>query len=109
MKRFPESDWKKLRAMQGDVLNFACERIFEKIEGITRARKGKEHEVYLKVWKLMKKEDREISLMFDDLKRSSAIHKLAAWKRNGVISNESFSEFSDETKQTIISLNEILL
>ena len=69
MKSVPESDWKKLRAMKGDVLNFTCERIFEKIEAITRERKGKEHEAYPKLWKLMKKEDREISLMFDDLKR----------------------------------------
>ena len=108
MKSVPESDWKKLRAMKGDVLNFACERIFEKIEEITRERKGKEHEAYLKLWKLMKKEDREISLMFDDLKRSNAIHKLAAWKHNAVISNERFSRFSDETQQTVKALNAIL-
>ena len=108
MRSVPESDWKKLRAMKGAVLNFACERIFEKTEKITRERKGKEHEAYLKLWELMKEEDREISVMFDDLKRSNAIHKLAAWKRNGVISNESFSEFTDETQQTVKALNEIL-
>jgi hypothetical protein len=108
MKSFPERDWKKLKAMKGDMLNFACGRVFKKIEEIIKERKGKEHEVYLKVWKLMNNEDQEISLMFDDLKRSNAIHKLAAWKRNGVISNERFSEFSDDTKQTIKELNELL-
>ena len=108
MKSVPESDWKKLRAMKGDVLKFACERIFEKIEALTREQKGKEHEAYLKLWKLIKKEDREISLMFDDLKRSNAIQKLAAWKRNAVISNERFSKFSDETQQTVKTLNEVL-
>jgi hypothetical protein len=46
--------------------------------------------------------------MFDDLKRSNAIHKLAAWKHNAVISNERFSKFSDETQQTVKALNEIL-
>ena len=39
--------------------------------------------------------------MFDDLKRSNASHKLAAWRRNNVISDEDFSEFSDKTKQTV--------
>ena len=57
----------------------------------------------------MEKEDREISLMFDDLKRSNAIQKLAAWNRNAVISNERFSKFSVETQQTVKALNEILL
>ena len=108
MKSVLESDRKKLRAMKGDVLNFTCERIVEKIEALTRARKGKEHEAYLKLWKLMEKEGREISLMFDDLKRSNAIQKLAAWKRNAVISKEIFSKFSDETQQTVKALNEVL-
>ena len=46
--------------------------------------------------------------MFDDLKRSNAIHKLAAWKHNRVISDVRFAEFSDETQQTIMELNELL-
>ena len=36
--------------------------------------------------------DEEISLMFDDLKRSTAIFKLAMWKKNGVLSGEDFEE-----------------
>lgn len=108
MKSIPESDWKKLRAMESDALNLACERIFDKIEQIAGERKGKEHDAYLKLWKMLKKEDREISVMFDDVKRSNAIHKLAAWKHNGVISGESFAELSDKTRQTVKALNEAL-
>ena len=108
MRSVPEGDWKKLRAMKNDVLNFACKRIFEKIDKISNDREGKEHKVYLNLWKLLDQEDDEIALMFDDLKRSSAIHKLAAWKRNGVISKESFSEFSDETRKIVEALNETL-
>lgn len=108
MKSVPERDWKKLRAMKDDMLNIACERIFEKIDKMMEERKRKDHETYLKLWELLKKEDREISVMFDDLKRNNAVHKLAAWKHNGVISNESFAEFSDETQQTVKELNETL-
>ena len=108
MRSVPESDWKKLRAMQSEALSFACERIFEKIDKIMAERKGREHEAYLQLWKLVKKEDRQIAIMFDDLRRSNAIQKLAAWKRNGVISNERFAEFSDGTRQTINILNEPL-
>jgi len=96
MRSIPESDWKKLRSMKGDVLSVACARIFEKVDGILNEREGKEHSAYLKLWKLINQEDREISLMFDELRRSNAIEKLAAWKRNGVISDESFSEFTNE-------------
>jgi len=108
MKRIPESDWKKLRSMKSDVLNFVCKRIFEEIDKISSEREGKEHKAYLKLWKLLNLEDRQIAFMFDDLKRSNAILKLAAWKRNGVISNENFSKFSDETRQIIEALNKAL-
>ena len=49
----------------------------------------------------MKEEDKKISLMFDDLKRSTAIFKLAMWKKNGILSNESFDELSKETQEHI--------
>ena len=105
MSKIPERDWKKLRVMKDDALNIACEQIFEKIQKIMKEREGKEHETYLKLWDLLKKDDGKISVMFDGLKRSNAIHKLAAWVRCGVISNDCLSEFSDETRQTVKALN----
>jgi hypothetical protein len=108
MRSVPESDWKKIRALKDRMLNIACERIFERIAEIMEERKGKEYHAYLQLWQLMKEQDREISIMFDDLKRSNAIHKLAAWKHNKVISEKSFADFSVETQQTIKVLNETL-
>ncbi len=108
MTGISESDWKKLRSMKNDALNLACDRIFEKVEKIAREKKGKEHESYLKLWKLIQDEDRTISIMFDDVKRSNAVHKLATWKLNGVISEDDFCKFSSETQKIVNSLNEIL-
>ncbi len=108
MRSLPESDWKKLRVMKDDVLKIACERIFEKIEELMKKRSGKEHETYLRLWKLLQAEDREISIMFDGLKRSNAIHKLAAWKFHEVVPDENFTKFSHETRQRVKELNEIL-
>ena len=55
----------------------------------------------------MKEEDKEIALMFDDLKRSTAVFKLSVWKRNGLLSDENFEEFSEETQRRIESLYDI--
>ena len=97
----PEKDWKKLRSLKDSALNIACERIFEKIKNLTVSRGAENHKYYLKLWKLMRVEDKEISLMFDDLKRSTAIFKLAMWKKNGILSKESFDELSKETQEHI--------
>ena len=103
----PERDWKKLRTLKEPALNIACERIFHKIERLVDSRGAESHKYYLKLWKVMEEEDKEISLMFNELKRSTAIFKLSVWKRNGLLSDENFEEFSEETQRRIESLCDI--
>lgn len=102
-----EKDWKKLRSLQDQALNIACERIFHKINKVIESRGAESHKYYLKLWKVLQKEDKEISLMFDDLKRSTAIFKLAAWKRNGVLSIEDFEKLTEETQKRIEGISNI--
>jgi len=97
----PERDWKKLRALKDSALDVACERIFHRINGVIESRGTESHRYYLKLWKIMREEDEKISLMFDDLKRSTAVFKLAMWRRNGILSDESFSELTEETQNRI--------
>ena len=104
----PERDWKKLRSLKDSALNIACERVFQKVEKLIDSREADSHKYYLKLWKVMREQDKLISLMFDDLKRSTAIIKLSAWKRNGILSDENFKEFSEETQKRIESLCDVM-
>jgi len=97
----PESNWKKLRKIKNKMLNTSCRNIFHKIDGISKKIDGREYEAYLELWKLLNKEDKDISIMFDDLKRSNAVQKLSAWKQKGIISNEQISQFTTKTQQII--------
>jgi hypothetical protein len=106
MENIPESDWKKLRSLKDDLLNIACDRILQKISALIAQQEGNAHETYLKLWDVMKEEDEDISAMFDDLKRSNAFFKLAHLRRNRVISDERFEEFSAETKHLVNAINE---
>jgi len=100
-QKIPEKDWKKLRSLKDTALNIACERIFYKINSVIASRGAESHKYYLKLWKLMRAEDKEIGLMFDDLKRSTAIFKLAMWKKNGILSDEDFEALTEETQKRI--------
>ncbi len=99
-----EKDWKKLRSLKDTAINIACERIFQKISTLIESRGAESHKYYLKLWKVLREEDKEISLMFDDLKRSTAVFKLAMWKRNGILSGEDFGELTEETQKHIESI-----
>ena len=99
-----EKDWKKLRTLKDAALNIACERTFQKITKLIESRGAENHKYYLKLWKVLQEEDKEISLLFDDLKRSTAVFKLAMWKRNGLLSAEDFEELTEETQKRIESI-----
>lgn len=97
----PEKDWKKLRSLKDATLNIACERILLKIGTLIEERGADSYKYYLKLWKIIRSEDKEIALMFDDLKRSTAIFKLAMWKNNGLISGDDLREFTEQTQERI--------
>ena len=104
MQNIPEKDWKQLKVLHDKLLTMACEKIFDEIEIMLKARKGKEHESYLKLWDFLQSEDKEIAIMFNDLKRSNAMLKLASWKRNNLLSEGDLKYFTDETQNYIKAL-----
>jgi hypothetical protein len=101
MRSIAEKDWKLLRAMQDEKLDTACEKILAKINNTITNKENENHKAYLKVWKIVKSEDRKIADMFNDLKRSNAVLKLAFWKQNGLLTEQEISQFSPETRSIL--------
>jgi hypothetical protein len=101
MSSVSEKDWKMLINIQKRLLNSACEIIFQRIEQISSNRKGREHESYLELWKIINKEDDVIAEMFDDLRRSNAVWKIAALKHYGVLTDDQLALFSQETQDNV--------
>lgn len=96
-----EKDWKLIRALKDRVLDMACSRILVKLKAILDNSESTNHQTYLKIWQVIKKEDAAIAYMFDDLRRRNALDKLAAWKRNGLVSDEEMLQFSQTTQDTV--------
>ena len=106
MRTIPERDWKLLRSMKPRVLSNACALILNAVESVVQKRDGGNHEAYLALWGLLKKEDASIAFMFDDFKRSTAFFKLAAWQRHGLVSESDLALFTEETRNIIKAINE---
>ncbi|EHR39363.1 hypothetical protein AJE_17205 [Alishewanella jeotgali KCTC 22429] len=60
----------------------------------------------MELWKLINKEDEAIAEMFNDLKRSNAVFKIAALKHYGVLTDEQMAQFSQETQEQVARLCE---
>jgi hypothetical protein len=101
MNAIPEKDWRQLRKLKDQKLNQACWEILNSVEHVINSKKNESHKCYLEVWKLVDAGDREIGVMFDDLRRSNAILKLASWRSKGLLSDEELNRFSEETRLSI--------
>ena len=104
MNAIAEKDWKLLRSMKDEKLNLACEQILERVGSEINNKGDENHKAYLEVWKKVQSGDNNIAAMFNDLRRSNAIVKLAAWKRNGLLTESELNGFSKETQSAVLAI-----
>jgi hypothetical protein len=101
MSGIPEQDWKRLRALKDKKLNEICADILSEINHEIKNKEDQNHKAYLKVWEIVDKRDDDIADMFNDLRRSNAVFKLALWKKKGYLSDKELNEFTESTRSTI--------
>lgn len=104
MSSVPEKDWKLFRKLQNDLTDKACDQIFNKVEKLSKNRSGTEHSSYLALYNLIQSEDKKIAKMFDNPTRNNVLMKLVALMRFGVLTQEQFQKFSQETQDSVESL-----
>jgi len=104
MVTIPERDWKRIRDLKDELLNVACEQIFQRVEKLSADRAGQQHKTYLDLYKLIQKEDDKIAKMFNDLKRSNAFFKIAALRHYAVLTDAQMELFSEETQAVVKDL-----
>jgi hypothetical protein len=64
-----EADWKVLRRIHPLALERYCERVLAEIDRVTHNNAQSTHQRYLEIFKIIEQRDREISSIFNNLKR----------------------------------------
>jgi len=95
----PESDWRLLKSVHRTALDRYCSRVLEK-SAETIGGEGSAHDRYLRLYRLLKDRDRNLAAAFDDLRRSTAIQRLAAMIALEVVSEEELAQFSAGTQDS---------
>lgn len=107
MKQIPEGDWKSVNIHKEQLRERFCDGVIQKLHQVFESRQEASHQTYCSMRKLLNLEDETLSFMFDDVKRTTAIMKLALWKKNGFLTDEAFSQYSEETRSKVISLMDL--
>jgi hypothetical protein len=96
-----ESDWKILREYHPIALDRFCRRILEEIESVVADSSRSRHQRYLAIYQLIERRDREIADAFNDMRRSRAVMLICHLHNFGLLSDEEFARFSDETRGAV--------
>jgi len=102
-RKFPEADWRKLRALHGEVLARFCTRALSDLRVLLEASdtRGGAPETFLEVYEHIKTVDTKRSRLFDDMRRSMAFFMLAAWVKAGLLTEEELGSFSEGTRDLL--------
>ena|SRR2546425_5839837 len=101
VREIKETDWKLLRRLHPVALERFCQQVIEEINQATSNCTEDFHERYLEVFRLIKKRDKELGCAFNDMRRSNAIILLANIMESDLLTAEEFSQFSQETRESV--------
>lgn len=101
----PEADWKVLRSLQEPLRERFCQRA---LKGMTdrAGAEGSFYARYLEVYKHLREQDENLGLAFDHPKRSNAIQKIMTLYSRGLLREEEFRRFSEETQARVAGVCE---
>jgi hypothetical protein len=99
--RISEAEWRVLRELKPIALERFCQRVLSEVAHLTSDTGKSAHERYLAVFKLIRRRDDELADAFDDLRRSTAMRRLACIKFHELLTEEELAHFSPETRDLV--------
>jgi hypothetical protein len=96
----PEADWRVLRAVHRTALDRYCARVLEECATGIQDTSSSAHDRYLGLFRLLNERDASMAAAFNDLRRSTAIQRLASMIALGVVTDEELSQFSQATRDS---------
>lgn len=101
LEQIRESDWKVFRDLHEPVLARCCEKILSEVTQIVNDTGKGSHERYGLLYGHIKKCDKEIAELFNDFRRSTALFQLVKMKSRGLLTDEEYARFSEETRTRV--------
>ncbi|GAB2530140.1 hypothetical protein [Microbulbifer agarilyticus] len=96
-----EADWKKVKKIKEKALELFCERAMADIEDAIAKESSSKHGRFLYVYKMAENHNKQLALIFDDLRRSNAKIHLALIVSEGLVSADDISSLSVELQAFI--------
>ncbi len=104
MRTIPEQDWKVLKQLHPIALDRFSRRVLDETEGLLKDHSKSSPDIYLAIYKLIQRCDKEMADIFNDYRRSTAFFQIAMMHSRGLLTEQEFQQFSPETRDSIIAI-----
>ena len=78
--------------------------MLDETEALLKNNSKSSHEIYLAIYKLFERRDKEMADIFNDYRRSTAFFQIAMMHSRGLLTEQEFQQFSTETRDSIIAI-----
>jgi hypothetical protein len=99
-RHISEADWKLLRQLGPVALERFCGRVLSEVVRLAGGTNSN-HDRYLAVFDLIREQNEELSTAFDNMRRSTALMQIARIRSLGLVTDDEFARFSEETRTTV--------
>jgi hypothetical protein len=96
-----EADWKIYRKLHPIALERYSEKILEEVSRLISKDRLSSHDRLLALKTLVEETEQEIDLVFDTLRRSTALRQLAYFRFHELLTAEEFESFSGEARSFV--------
>jgi hypothetical protein len=104
MRDIPESDWKLLRQLHALALDRFCQRLLSEVSRLSSDATVNPHKRYLAVFKFVNQRNDELADAFDDMRRSTALLRLASMQSQDLLTDDEFRRFSEPTRNAVAAI-----
>jgi hypothetical protein len=101
MRSVPEHDWKVFKQLHPIALDRFARRVLDETEALLKDNSKSSPDIYLAIYKLIQRRDKEMADVFNDYRRSTAFWQIAMMHSRGLLTEQEFQLFSPETRESI--------
>ena len=101
MNEIKESDWKLVRELRPIALERLCGQLLREVGKQCECGERPSYQRFMRVFTVVQDGNDQIARAFDDLRRSTALARVAVMRSNGLITEAEFSRFSEDSRARI--------
>lgn len=107
-QRIPEKDWKHFKVVHDVAMERYCSRVIEECQEVLTDAGVSARDRFLQVSRLVRERNREMASAFDDMRRSTAVLRLATMIGLEVVTAKELEQFSSLVREKAVAAAQVV-